>query len=105
MLRRAVQAASLNTSFLQVFSRQLLIGADAMQRAPHTAAFASAAEPKDEDGKVEEASTDEARIPDVEPNGSAEENGVAELQVSYRALLESQPAMFHVACNIPSSAR
>lgn len=110
MLRRAVQAASVNTSFLQVFSRQLLVGADAMQRAPHTAAFASAGEPKDGDAKVEAAETDETSIPDVEPDGIAQEGGVAELQVSSRALLESQPALFHVTCKsavsgsvIPSS--
>lgn len=67
-----------------------MLAADAMQRAPRTAAFASASEPKDGDAKTEATAEAETGASESDAEASAEDGSVAELQVCSRSLLESQ---------------
>ena len=73
-----------------------MLAADAMQRAPRTAAFASASEPKDGDAKTEATAEAEAYSSDPDVEASAEDGSVAELQVCSRSLLESQTLKYLV---------
>ena len=98
MLRRALQSTSTNTPFLQALSRQIVLAAEPMQRTHPTASFASAAEPKDGDAKVD--TTSEAK-PDAhgdQSDGMAQDLSVAELQVISQSLLEYREATFAIQC-------